>query len=115
MRTWQGVWLLHGIQVFSTVLELGYGGLAAYLMMLCSVLRVAGRAAAVVTDDYWRGICCGFEGVWFMFVAATVYTHVWNLDVLAFTFWFLFAAVNRAGLERDTFAQQGDEEGGTCG
>ena len=82
-----------GVQYTATVLEYGFLGVLLFLMMFFKLWRVSRRLYYKTESKFWKAISVGFSGILFVYIAGCLYNPVWYYDVLAFSFWFVSAAL----------------------
>lgn len=83
-----------------TALELGYLGVALFLLLFVQVYRFNRRFLKRIDDPFWESISLGFCGVTFIYIVSTIYTSSLVVYPLSFTYWALAAAIYRAGVIR---------------
>ena len=82
-----------GIQLTAIILEFGYLGLVLFLYMFYRLLRMNNFLYNNTQSEFWKSIAIGYNGMVFTYIAGMFYNPVWFYDVLAFTFWFVSAAL----------------------
>ncbi len=82
-----------GIQYTATILEYGFLGLLLFLLMFYYLWRANRKFYFQSEAPFWRAISVGYNGVLFTYLAGCLYNPAWYYDILAFTFWFISAAV----------------------
>lgn len=82
-----------GIQYTATILEYGFLGLALFLLMFLLLWRANREFYQQTEDRFWRAISVGYNGVLFTYLAGSLYNPAWYYDILAFSFWFITAAL----------------------
>ncbi|MDZ7375779.1 MAG: hypothetical protein ONB13_04085, partial [candidate division KSB1 bacterium] len=84
---------ISGVQLSVILLEFGYVGLALFLYLFYRLLKINSIFYKATQSDFWKSISIGYNGVVFCYIAAVIYNPAWFFDVLAFTFWFISAAI----------------------
>jgi len=96
--------IYYGWTEFTTMsLEYGFVGVGVFLWMLVIIYRKNHRFFKKAKDPYWKAVAFGYKGIWLSCLLAYFYGPVFRLDISAFIFWFLLAAVT-------TMARKQDEE-----
>ncbi len=87
--------IYYGWTEFTTMsLEYGFAGTALFLWMLVLLYKANHRLFSGLKDSYWRAVSFGFKGIWVSCLLTYFYGPVFRLDVSAFIFWFLVAALS---------------------
>jgi len=84
---------LDQVQFSKTIMELGYLGFILFLVVIYKIYRMNSAFYQNIPNTYWKVMSTGFRGIIFLFVIGAFYNNVWSIDVMAFTFWFLAAAI----------------------
>ncbi|MDZ7399407.1 MAG: hypothetical protein ONB37_04490 [candidate division KSB1 bacterium] len=84
---------ISGVQLSVILLEFGYIGLALFLYLFYRLLKINSIFYKATQSDFWKSISIGYNGMVFCYIAAVIYNPAWFFDVLAFTFWFISAAI----------------------
>jgi hypothetical protein len=96
--------IYYGWTEFTTMsLEYGFVGIGIFLWMLIMIYRKNHLYFKRMVDPYWKAMAFGYKGIWLSCLLAFFYGPVFRLDISAFLFWFLLAAIT-------LMAQQADEE-----
>ena len=82
-----------GVQYTATILEYGFLGLLLFLFMFYRLWRANRKFFHQTEDPFWRAVSVGYNGVLFTYLAGCLYNPAWYYDILAFTFWFISAAL----------------------
>ncbi len=82
-----------GVQMTAIILEFGYLGLVLFLYLFYRLLKINAIFYKNTSSDYWKAISIGYNGMVFCYIAGIFYNPAWFFDVLAFTFWFISAAI----------------------
>lgn len=82
-----------GIQFTAIILEFGYLGLLLFLYMFYRLLKMNNFLYHNTKSEFWKSIAIGYNGMVFTYIVGMIYNPVWFYDVLAFTFWFVTAAL----------------------
>lgn len=93
-----------GIQYTAIILEYGFLGLLLFLLLFYLVWRANRNFYHQAEDPFWKAISVGYNGVLFTYLVGCLYNPVWYYDILAFSFWFISAAlvVQAEKLEKET-------------
>jgi len=83
-----------------TTIELGFAGLALFLLLYIQVYRFTRKFLKEIDDPFWESIALGFQGTIFIFVISTFYIDSWVYYPLPFAFWAIAAAIYRVGVLR---------------
>ncbi len=84
-------------QLSSTLLEMGYPGVAFYFWLIFAAFVINIRFFRNTKDNYWRAVSFGVDGIIFMHLAGTVYTDIWRTSYSSFPFWFFLAVIYSVG------------------
>ena len=82
-----------GIQFTTIILEFGYLGLLLFLYLFYCLLKMNYKLYCKTPSKFWKSMAVGYNGMVFTFIAGIFYNPVWFYDVLAFSFWFVSAAL----------------------
>ena len=88
-----------------TTIELGFLGLALFLLMFIQMYRFNRRFLKKIDDPFWESISLGFCGLTFIFIISSIYVDAWIYYPLSFTYWGMAAALYRVGVIRGIAAQ----------
>lgn len=88
-----------------TTIELGFLGLALFLLMFIQVYRLNRRFLKKIDDSFWESISLGFCGLTFIFIISSIYVDSWIYYPVSFTYWAMAAALYRVGIIRGIEAQ----------
>ncbi len=84
---------ISGIQFTAIILEFGYLGLLLFLFMFYCLFKMNKQLYHNTQSEFWKSIAIGYNGMIFTYMVGIIYNPVWFYDVLAFTFWFVSAAL----------------------
>ncbi len=84
---------ISGVQLSVILLEFGYLGLALFLYLFYRLLKINAIFYRNTKSDFWKALSIGYNGMVFCYIAAVIYNPAWFFDVLAFSFWFISAAI----------------------
>jgi hypothetical protein len=76
-----------------TILELGYGGLAAIATVYFYLFYKTFRSLNLIENSFWRSLNIGFLGVLVVFFFSGAYVNAWSSDQTALAFWLIAAGV----------------------
>ena len=82
-----------GVQLSWTLLEYGFLGLILFIGLFIVLFRFNSKFYLRIDDNFWKAIAFGYNGLVFVMIISISYMTCWVSDVLAFTFWFLSAAI----------------------
>jgi hypothetical protein len=86
-----------------TTIELGFLGLALFLLIYFRIYRAVRRFLKQIDDPFWEAISLGFCGLTIVYIVSIVYVDSWIYYPLPFTFWALAAAIYRVGIIKGIF------------
>jgi hypothetical protein len=96
--------IIYGRSQFVTMcLETGYIGVILFLWGIVSFFKIAQTVFLNTQDKFWKSLAFGFKGIVFTFLICMNYGVLFRMDVSAFIFWFLAAAVFCYGKQSQLF------------
>jgi len=90
-------------QLSSTLLEMGYPGVAFYFWLIFAAFVMNIRFFRNTKDNYWRGVSFGVDGIIFMHLAGIFYHNIWRTSYSSFPFWFFLALIYSLGKQKRIF------------
>lgn len=93
-------------QIAATLSEWGILGLIALFLITFQIYRMNSSFFETSNDNFWRIISYGFSGIIFLYVMATLYICVFNIDTGAFFFWTLAGAIFTVGRRKSIFEKR---------
>ncbi|RJP79159.1 MAG: hypothetical protein C4524_05790 [Candidatus Zixiibacteriota bacterium] len=98
--------LFKGMTTYALVtLELGYLGLALFLLIFLRMLFASRKLLKVIDDPFWEAIALGFGGMVFVYIISSLYVSSWIHYAETFAFWAVAAALYRVGQLKGIFRQ----------
>ena len=87
-------------QLSSTLIEMGYPGLAFYFWLIFAAFAINLRFFRNAKDNYWKAISFGVNGIIFMHLVGISYHNIWRTDYSSFPFWFFLAIIYSLGKKK---------------
>ncbi len=87
-------------QLSSTLIEMGYPGLAFYFWLIFAAFAVNIRFFRNSKDNYWKAISFGLDGIIFMYFVGILYNNIWRAAYSSFPFWFFLAIIYSLGKKK---------------
>ena len=92
-------------QLSSTLIEMGYPGLAFYFCLIFVAFAMNIRFFRNTKDNYWKAISFGLDGIIFMYFVGILYNNIWRAAYSSFPFWFFLAIIYSLGKQNGVFTK----------